>query len=216
VSEAESWLLHLVPAGGQLALDVGANEGLFTVLLADRFDQVHAFDPNPQITPTLRQRANGHSNVRVLELAVYRHPAVLALSLYPRPEHASIYPDVHGPADSQLLRGHTDSDVLVPATALDLLGYPTNGAMQIDFIKIDVEGAEVDVLAGAKQTIKRHQPALLIEIHNLDNLEVCQQLLADWGYGVEHIPHPHPGVHPGHCWLSASQTAALVAAERVM
>ena len=90
MTEAESWLLHLVPAGGQLALDVGANEGSFTALLADRFQEVHAFDPNPQITPTLRRQANGHRNVRLFELAVYRQPALLTLSLYPGSEHASI------------------------------------------------------------------------------------------------------------------------------
>ena len=98
----------------------------------------------------------------------------------------------------------------MPATALDLLGYPDR---EVDFVKIDVEGGELDVLVGAEQTIRTHQPRLLIEIHNLANLAFCQSALADWGYAVEHIPHPHPGVHPGHCWLTASQTAA-VAAER--
>jgi FkbM family methyltransferase len=205
VSEAESWLLHLVPSSGELALDVGANEGSFTTLLADRFEEVHAFDPNPQITPTLRRRANGCRNVRVLELALYREPAMLALSLYPGPEHATVYR--HLEVND---RGPVDSEVLVPATALDLLGYDGE-RLHVDFMKIDVEGAEADVLVGAAETILAHRPKLLIEIHNLDNLAFCRKLLPGWGYDVEHIPHPHPGVHPGHCWLSANQTAAVAA-----
>jgi FkbM family methyltransferase len=208
VSEAESWLLHLVPDSGELALDVGANEGSFTILLADRFEEVHAFDPNPQITPTLRQRANTCGNVRLFELAVYREPTVLTLNLYPGPEHASVYPNTVHPHE----RGPTQNQVSVPATALDLLGYPDH-ELQIEFVKIDTEGAETDVLAGAERTIRLHRPRLLIEIHNLGNLALCQAMLADWGYETDHIPHPHPGVHPGHCWLHANQTAA-VAAER--
>jgi FkbM family methyltransferase len=199
VTEAESWLLHLVPDEGQLALDVGANEGAFTSLLADRFVEVHAFEPNPQIIPTLRRRVG--RNVRLFELAAYREPAVLTLSLYPGSEHASIYPAE---------RGEPDNEIQVPATALDLLGYP-GSELRVDFVKVDTEGAEVDVLAGAEQTIRTHRPDLLLEIHTLENLAFCQALLADWGYQVEHIPHPHPGVHPGHCWLSAN---AAVAAQK--
>jgi FkbM family methyltransferase len=201
VTEAESWLLHLVPDAGELALDVGANEGSFTALLASRFAEVHAFDPNPQITPTLRSRANSYDNVRLFELAVYREPAVLTLGLYPGSEHASIYPEERGPADRE---------ILVPATALDLLGYPDSDR-RVDFVKVDVEGGEVDVLVGAEQTVRAHRPDLLLEIHNLGNLAFCQALLADWGYEIQHIPHPHPGVHPGHCWLSAN---AAVAAQK--
>jgi hypothetical protein len=93
----------------------------------------------------------------------------------------------------------------VPATALDHLGYPE---LPVDFVKVDVEGGEVDVLAGAEQTIRAHRPQLLVEIHNLDNLALCQELLNGWGYRVEQIPHPHPGVHPGHCWLSADAATA--------
>jgi FkbM family methyltransferase len=207
VTEAESWLLHLIPDGGELALDVGANEGAFTALLASRFGEVHAFDPNPQITPVLRRRANGHPNVRVLELAVYREPAMLKLNLYPGSEHATAYPSLE-----VMPRGQPVGQVLVPATSLDLLGYD-NEQLPVDFVKIDVEGGEADVLVGAEWTIWTHRPQLLIEIHNQENLAFCQKLLPSWGYQVEHIPHPHPGVHRGHCWLSAGVTAA-VAAER--
>jgi len=100
--------------------------------------------------------------------------------------------------------------VQVPATTLDLLGYP-NPDLQVDFVKIDTEGAEADILAGAEWTIVAHRPRLLVEIHNLDNLEACRRLLRSHGYQVEHVPHPHPGVHRGHCWLSAGQPAAVAA-----
>jgi FkbM family methyltransferase len=204
MSEAESWLLHLLPDTGELALDVGANEGAFTTLLADRFEQVHAFDPNPQITPTLRRQANTHDNVRLFELAVYREPAVLTLRLYPGPEHATAYPHLE-----VMARGAPNEEVRVPATSLDLLGYPDQE--QVDFIKIDTEGAEADVLTGATNTLLDHRPQLLIEIHNLTNLDYCRRFLTGCGYEVDHIPHPHPGVHPGHCWLSAM---AAVAAQK--
>jgi FkbM family methyltransferase len=194
VSGTESWLLQLLPQRGRLALDVGANEGAYTVLLADRFAEVHAFDPNPQITPTLRRQANGHGNIRLFELAVYRQPAALTISLYPTSEHATAYP-----ADEVIGRGEPADRIQVPATSLDLLGYP-DPTMHVDLIKVDTEGGEYDVLAGARETISTHRPQLLIEIHNLGNLAACRELLD--GYQLEHIPHPHPGVHAGHCWLN--------------
>lgn len=195
MTQAESWLLHLIPAEGQLALDVGANEGSFTRLLAERFEWVHAFDPNPQILPVLRELVSRPEceNVRLYEYAIHREPSLVTLHLYPGPEHASVYPRQRGPAESK---------IQVVASSLDALHY-SDGGPAVDFIKIDVEGGEADVLVGAERTLRQHRPQLLIEIHNLDNLWFSQRWLAKRGYQVEHIPHPHLGVPPGHCWLHA-------------
>jgi FkbM family methyltransferase len=197
VSEAEQWLLHLLPASGGLALDIGANEGSFTVMLADRFAEVHAFEPNLQIIPRLRSNVAARANVRLFELAAYHRPAVLTLHLYELPEHATAYPSQREAWTSPKV----DGPIRVPATALDLLGYPAG--LKVDFAKIDVEAGEADVLAGLDETISEWLPQLLVEIHSLDNLEWCRDFLGNRGYDVEHIPHPHPGVYPGHCWLSA-------------
>lgn len=195
MSKIEQWLVPLLPERGRLALDVGANEGSCTEILAGRFDEVHAFEPNLQIAPQLRKVANGRMNVRVLELAVAEE-SPLELNLYERSCHASAYVDAE--LDTAA-RGEIHARVQVPAASLDQLGY---ASLHVDFIKIDVEGGELAVLNGARDTLMFGDgPALNVEIHSRANLEACRALLEQAGYAPRHLPHPHAGVDEGHCWL---------------
>jgi len=54
-------------------------------------------------------------------------------------------------------------------------------------IKIDVEGGEYLVLQGAKRLIKKHKPALFIEVHNITNMFYIQKLLTGLGYKIKLI-----------------------------
>jgi hypothetical protein len=62
-----------------------------------------------------------------------------------------------------------------------------------DIVKIDVEGLELDVLEGMKQTIARYNPQLIIEIHGhdvqskIDNIKKVVRVLIDCGYSIYHI-----------------------------
>lgn len=64
---------------------------------------------------------------------------------------------------------------------------------KIDFIKIDVEGGEYDVLLGAVDTLKRFKPKLIIEIHEkiVGLRHDVETLLQDLGYSHEHKPPLH-------------------------
>jgi 2-polyprenyl-3-methyl-5-hydroxy-6-metoxy-1,4-benzoquinol methylase len=68
VARHEAWLLPYLPPDGRIALDVGANVGQFSLDLAERFDQVHAFELNPQALDQLRAQAP--DNVRVWDCAI--------------------------------------------------------------------------------------------------------------------------------------------------
>jgi hypothetical protein len=72
----------------------------------------------------------------------------------------------------------------------------------VDFIKCDTEGYEVEMLQGTKRTLKDQRPELLVEIHTLANKTRVNHLLEPL-YDLVQIPHPHPGVHEGHCWIAA-------------
>jgi len=52
---------------------------------------------------------------------------------------------------------------------------------QVDFIKIDVEGMEIDVIEGLRQTIARCKPRIFVEIDRENNTEFCA-LMAELGY----------------------------------
>jgi hypothetical protein len=94
----------------------------------------------------------------------------------------------------------TSIDALVRAFALP----------SVDWIKIDVEGAEVEVLQGAKETLQRFSPTLWIEIH--DTWQKVEAFLHDMGYIIrEKIPialSEGPYREGGYLWAEREQTYA--------
>jgi hypothetical protein len=74
-----------------------------------------------------------------------------------------------------------------------MVGTGRNGTISVDdyaastvmpdFIKVDVEGAEVDVLRGATNTLADNHPALVVEVHSADLEQACGRLLVEHGYG---------------------------------
>jgi FkbM family methyltransferase len=125
-------------------VDAGAHLGYYTLLAARRAAWVHAFEPHAGFRAVLLRnlQENGHRNVDVLESA-----------LFSRCSSGS----VDGPGE--VLRLGPGGPV--GTTTLDdyLGGDP------VHLVKVDVEGAEYDVLLGAEQTLRRHGPALVVEVH---------------------------------------------------
>jgi FkbM family methyltransferase len=71
---------------------------------------------------------------------------------------------------------YADNTVVVRTMTLDELNLP-----RLDFIKIDIEGMEMEALEGAQETIRKHRPILLIEKIKTDNRQL-EQWLRDNGY----------------------------------
>jgi FkbM family methyltransferase len=71
---------------------------------------------------------------------------------------------------------YADNTVLVRKMTLDELNLP-----RLDFIKIDIEGMEMEALAGARETIRKYRPILLIEKIKTDNQQL-EQWLRENGY----------------------------------
>jgi hypothetical protein len=65
-----------------------------------------------------------------------------------------------------------------------------------DFIKIDTEGFEVNVLRGCQTNWGR--TFFIVECH--DNYDQVHNELQRLGKSIKKINHPIPGAHPGHCW----------------
>lgn len=186
MSLPESWVAHGVPDSGRLALDVGANVGVWAEYLAERFTEVMAFEPNPGAVGSLRGEvaAAGLSNVTVVESAVGDKSGKLTLNTYPQTQHTSALelPEVSVAAPAPL------GQIVVDVVTVDEL------ELEPDFIKIDTEGFELPVLKGAKRTLKESGPALVIEVHGhfaKDSRDrACERLLEPLGYTCEGIPHP--------------------------
>jgi FkbM family methyltransferase len=80
--------------------------------------------------------------------------------------------------------------VTVPAVALDSLEWD-----RLDFIKIDVEGMEADVLRGARACIERFHPSILLEVIKSDRPEL-RAMLEGWGYELFDAHINWLAVHP--------------------
>jgi FkbM family methyltransferase len=169
---------------GSVAVDVGANEGVYTHAFARTGARVEAFEPQPSCLEVLRSYERAHSNVRVHGHALGATAGWATLVVphrdgLPVPGHASL----NGP------QGLKHDVEVRPLDELDLA--------RADVIKIDVEGREMDVIRGASATIARCQPMLLVEIEqrHLDTpMERVFAAICDLGY-QGYFVDPRDGVH---------------------
>jgi len=181
--EWEPWLWAGVPLEGRVAIDAGANTGQWALKLAPRFHQVVAIEPHPGTVKRLRAKAP--FNVRVMEGAVWNCSEWKTLILYPDLRICRI-------SDHDLLysMGRGTNGVEVPCFPIDALRLK-----DVDFIKLDVEGAEVEALDGATRTIQGSSPVILIELHSTKAKELLEAQLSLLGYTWEykHYPFYRPG-----------------------
>jgi FkbM family methyltransferase len=142
---------------GQHVVEVGANVGWYSVLLASRVTpggSVTAFEPNPRMVELLRRTlaANGYAAaVRVVPLAVTDGPGRVTLHRLRRQQgSSSIYPFTR----AELAAWDDEASPLeVESTSLDAF-FGSDGPPPA-LVKIDAEGAEPSVLAGMQGLLER-------------------------------------------------------------
>jgi FkbM family methyltransferase len=167
-------LRELVPAGCT-AIDVGANRGYYSWALAGVAAAVEAFEPNPLLARFARAKLG--KRVRLHEVALSDHAGVATLYVPRRASGSSLH--IIGNLGNVYARDSVD-EMQVRVATLDSYGFENVG-----FLKIDVEGSEMEVLAGARETIRINRPSMLIEllagIHQ-DHLARIEQIKNDFGY----------------------------------
>jgi len=131
------------------AVDVGAHIGTWTVLLAQRFNEVWAYEPVDENFALLRQNAK-LSNVFAMNTALGAETNLCSMRL---------------PAGGNSGCWQTDSGYDRMIQPLDVYHLD-----DVDFIKIDVEGTEGDVLVGAVETLQRSHPTVFFEDNGLGAL----------------------------------------------
>lgn len=156
-------LLPALVRPGRTAVDVGAHAGIHTLRMARLASRglVVACEPNPAVFERLRGNVelNRLTNVRLHRVALLDTSGETALYV-PDPRSAS-----NEGAASLSSRGADGAEVLpvsVRTTTLDELMDAEPGP-GVDVIKIDVEGFEAAVLAGARTVLERDQPSLIFE-----------------------------------------------------
>jgi FkbM family methyltransferase len=159
---------------GDIVFDVGAHYGYYTLLssaLAGSKGKVFAFEPSPGNIPHLKKHLtiNQCNNVEVLELALSDHQGTARF-------------DNHAGSGT----GHLSPEggVEVAVSSMDAL---SSRLPLPNVVKIDCEGAEVEVLKGAEKIIQVGKPAIFLSTHGDDLKQTCFSLLDSWGYQSERI-----------------------------
>ena len=150
--------LYQAAEGSKIVLDIGANIGWYSLNIAKRFPgvQVYAFEPLPATYGYLQ------SNVALNDLAnIHLHN--FGFSDSPRELTFYFNPESSGSAS---LADLTGSDMVqeIRCTVTRLDDFVEAEGICPDFIKCDVEGAELMVFQGGRRTLERCRPILFVEL----------------------------------------------------
>lgn len=163
-------------ASGDIVFDIGANAGFYTLLasvLVGPQGRVFAFEPDPR---NLRYheahlRINGISNVSTIEAAVADFDGIANFDAGPN-----------------LSMGHLRADGSIAVRTVSLDALVACGELPApNSIKIDVEGSEMQVLAGASEVLSKHHPVVFLATHEKDLHHRCCEFLKSLGYCVDRI-----------------------------
>jgi FkbM family methyltransferase len=159
VEPEEAEVRHVINKGDTV-LDIGANFGVFTKLFSELVGpqgSVIAFEPIPQTFRTLAAGVRRYhmSNVRVLNKAL-SDTAGMVLMLVPQ------YAD--NPGENLYEARIVSNSQSQKTLTIDSITIDSLQLARVDFVKIDVEGHELEVLQGGRRTLERHHPTLMVEV----------------------------------------------------
>ena len=131
-------------------VDIGSNVGMWTRELAQKFKLVYCFEPNPNFNECFRRNIT-ENNVKLFEFGLSNK------------EHTA----------SQEFNSTQITNTPGDVQCRTLDSFNLN---DIDFIKIDVDGFEIEVLEGAVETITRNKPVINIEMKRLKRPDICKKI----------------------------------------
>ena len=160
--QREQLALRAILSAGAAFYDVGANVGFFTMIAARLLGpagRIFCFEPLPENYRQIRHNAmlNSFTNVEIIETALGSFDGEASFWTSAEPTWGKL-------VSTGKVPDKMTGEIKVPVRRLDGI-VTASGLPPPDAIKIDVEGAEVDVLLGAAETLRHYRPRLLIELH---------------------------------------------------
>jgi FkbM family methyltransferase len=159
----------------RVAVQAGGNLGIFAIRLAEYFEAVYTFEPDPVLFSNLCHNVGQAPNIVKLQAAIGSKHELVRTS----PKRRDGKPSMHEGVT------HVAGPGILPTIRLDDLELPV-----CDLIYLDVEGWEFHAIAGALDTIKRCRPVIGVEINH--NLTLCgytpddlRTIIATQGYRHE-------------------------------
>lgn len=169
--------LHILPFlvnPDKISIDVGANKGVWSHVLSEISSTVYAFEPNPKLYRVLQKCMNNKVIAKNVALSNTSGYAELRI-----PKNKKGYSN-QGSSLSEIKVSKNYKSIDVEIDTLDNFNID-----RVGFIKIDVEGHELAVLEGAKKTIQKNMPIMIIEIeekHTKKPIETLIEQVQSYGY----------------------------------
>ena len=169
--QVESFLAYLKP--GDVVYDIGAHVGYYSLAAARKLagaGRVIAFEPLPLNLKLLRGHiaSNRVANIEVIAACV-------------ADASGEAYFDAgRGTGRGRLSQAGGDA---VPVVALDEL-VASGSIPPPNLIKMDVEGAELSALSGARRLLAQHRPVIMLSVHSAQLKQDCSKLLLELGYSL--------------------------------
>lgn len=178
------WVKEIL-AKDAVFIDIGANVGAYLFDLENHLNpkNIYAFEPNAQLYKRLKRlfpKVHLYSVALsdVSAMAEFKIPVINGQKIHTR-----------GTLQTAIKERNEERTILQKVDVKPLDDMVLN-LSKLDFIKIDVEGNEMQTLRGAKKTIEKFKPILMVEMeqrHHQDNLWTLISEIADWGYSVNYL-----------------------------
>lgn len=149
---------HWKPKPGDLCLDIGCGPGTWSYVAAARGAHVIAYDPKPEVIQIVREQAelNGWSNlITAVQAAVWKKSGSIGFG--------------------------TNSCKEAPTRLVDAVSIDDEFSVRKgpDFMNVDAEWSDVEVLEGAVKTIARCSPKIILEVHDRSTVPALECLIRD-------------------------------------
>lgn len=170
----------------ETAIDVGANIGFMTIPLAQRFKQVHAFEPNPRVYDALTANAQSADLINKLDC----HNVALSNTT----ENGKLYfrKGVNKSTVGKIYTGDKDKSNMV---SISIIQLDDLNIQNVDLLKIDVEGFEKQVIEGGLKTIERDKPIICLEMNDDD----MEEYMLGIGYELVQRHALKEGIFKSNC-----------------
>lgn len=173
LKDSQPEIAALLPYVKGFVVDIGANIGAHTVAFSPYADHVLSIEPYPMTYYQLCTNVllNNCTNVSPLKIALGNTDGVAHMHT----------------VDVTVAHASPGNEITLEGTPVLMKTLDSIGLQSCDFIKIDVEGYEEQVLLGAQNVLALHKPVVYVELHTIEMIRSCVSIMENLGYEWEHL-----------------------------